>query len=107
MKPTDHVFLPEETVEQVSLIFKAVSDPSRIKILFLLSQEECSVNHLAEVLDISQSAVSHQLGYLRQLRLVKFRREGQTLIYSCSDDHVITLLLQAIAHAKHEGGRPR
>jgi ArsR family transcriptional regulator, zinc-responsive transcriptional repressor len=101
MNKNKHSFLSSETVESVSLIFKALADPTRIKILYLLSQEECSVNHIAEVLEMSQSAISHQLSMLRNLRLVKYRREGKTLLYSCDDEHVISLLMQAIHHSEH------
>src|SRR5690554_962248 len=101
MKTEDHSFLKSETIENVSRIFKVLADPTRIKILYLLSQEECNVNHIAEVLEMSQSAVSHQLSMLRNLRLVKYRREGKTLFYSCDDEHVISLLKQAIDHAEH------
>jgi ArsR family transcriptional regulator, zinc-responsive transcriptional repressor len=101
MKVEDHSFLKSETIENVSQIFKVLSDPTRIKILYLLSQEECNVNHIAEVLEMSQSAVSHQLSMLRNLRLVKYRREGKTLFYSCDDEHVISLLKQAIDHSEH------
>lgn len=101
MKINEHSFLKPETVEDVSQIFKALSDPTRIRILYLLSQEECSVNHLAELLVVSQSAVSHQLSLLRSLRLVKSRREGTSIIYSCDDSHVISLLSQAVSHSEH------
>jgi len=101
MNRSEHRFLPEEIVLNTSLIFKALADPTRIKILYLLSQEECSVNHIAEVLEMSQSAVSHQLSYLRNMKLITYRREGQTLIYTYKDEHVITLLRQAIEHATH------
>jgi len=101
MEAKDHSFLAPETVEDVSQIFKALADPTRIRILYMLSQEECSVNHLAEVLEISQSAVSHQLSLLRTMRLVKYRREGTTMMYSCDDSHVISLLKQAIHHCEH------
>lgn len=101
MDRSRHHFLSEETVLNTSLIFKALADPTRIKILYLLSQEECSVNHIAEVLEMSQSAVSHQLSYLRNMRLVTYRREGRTLYYTYKDEHVITLLKQAIEHAQH------
>lgn len=94
-----HVDLSPDTLEKVSTIFKALSDPTRIKILHLLSEEECSVMHMSEVLNLSQSAVSHQLSLLRNLRLVKFRREANTVYYSCDDEHVISLLKQAIQHA--------
>lgn len=94
-----HVDLSPDTLEKVSTIFKALSDQTRIKILHLLSEEECSVTHMSEVLNLSQSAVSHQLSLLRNLRLVKFRREANTVYYSCDDEHVISLLKQAIQHA--------
>ncbi|MVO99047.1 ArsR/SmtB family transcription factor [Paenibacillus lutrae] len=102
MESCDHTFLPPQTVDSVSQIFKALSDPSRIKILYLLSQEECSVNHIAELLNMTPSAVSHQLSLLKVLRLVKFRRDGKTLYYSCDDEHVLSLLKQTIQHIEHE-----
>lgn len=93
--------LDEETLFIVSQTFKALSDPTRIRILNLLCSAEHSVNELAERLDLGQSTVSHQLRFLKQLRLVKFRRAGTTLYYSKDDDHVINLLNQAIEHATH------
>ncbi len=101
MNSHEHSFLSPEIVENVAQIFKTLSEPTRIKILYLLSEEECSVNHIAEVLELSQSAVSHQLSMLRNLRLVKHRREGNTIIYCCDDSHVISLLKQAIHHSEH------
>lgn len=102
MKKDEHVFLSDETVEEASLIFKALADPTRIRLLFLLSEEECSVGHIAEVLGLSQSAVSHQLSLLRSLRLVKARREGRTIYYTCDDEHVVKLLHQTIHHVEHD-----
>ena len=101
MFANEHSFLSPEKILSVAQIFKALADPTRIKILYLLSQEECSVNHIVEVLEMSQSAVSHQLAFLRNIRLVKNRREGTTLFYSCDDEHVISLLNQALHHADH------
>lgn len=98
MKQHDHSFLPSDTVEEASRIFKALSDPTRIKILFLLSQEECPVHHITEVLNLTQSAVSHQLSFLRNLRLVKYRREGNTLYYTYDDEHVMAILNQVLSH---------
>lgn len=93
--------LDEETLFVVSQTFKALSDPTRIKILNLLCKEEYSVNDIAETLNLSQSSVSHQLRFLKNLRLVKFRREGTTIYYSEDDHHVMNLLRQAIEHATH------
>ncbi len=93
--------LDEETLFVVSQTFKALSDQTRIRILNLLCTEEHSVNEIAETLGLSQSSVSHQLRFLKNLRLVKFRREGTTLYYSEDDHHVMNLLKQAIKHATH------
>jgi len=102
MKQHGHSFLSPNTVDEASRIFKALADPTRIKILYLLSQEECSVNHMTEVLDMTQSAVSHQLSFLRNLRLVKYRREGNTFYYTYDDEHVITILNQVLSHIQCE-----
>ncbi|WP_419960293.1 ArsR/SmtB family transcription factor [Psychrobacillus sp. BM2] len=93
--------LDDETLFVVSQTFKALGDPTRIRILNLLCCEEYSVNDIAEALNLGQSTVSHQLRFLKNLRLVKFRREGTTLYYSSDDDHIMNLLHQAIDHAKH------
>lgn len=100
---TQHSFqdLDEETLFLVSQTFKAISDPTRIRILNLLYHKECSVNEIADLLQLKQSNVSHQLRFLKNLRLVKFRREGTTLYYSCDDDHVINMLEETIEHASH------
>lgn len=97
----DTIDLDEETLFVVSQTFKALSDPTRIRILNFLCSEEHSVNEIVEKLNLSQSSVSHQLRFLKNLRLVKFRREGTTLYYSNDDDHVMNLLQQAIDHATH------
>jgi ArsR family transcriptional regulator, zinc-responsive transcriptional repressor len=93
--------LDEETLFIVSQTFKALSDPTRIRILHLLAYREYSVNEIAETLELKQSTVSHQLRFLKNLRLVKFRREGTTLFYTQDDEHVMNLLEQTIEHATH------
>lgn len=95
-------FLEDNTVEEVARTFKALADPTRVRILYLLTQKECSVGKIVELLNMTQSAVSHQLSFLKNLRLVKARREGQSFIYSYDDEHVIELLKQMIEHAGHE-----
>lgn len=87
-------------VENVSTLFKAMGDPSRLKILWALEQEEMCVCDLAAYLGISESAVSHQLRLLRQLHLVKNRREGPVLYYRLNDDHVSKLLTIALEHSR-------
>lgn len=93
--------LDEEVLFRVSEIFKALSDPTRIRILHLLFEKEYSVNEIAKNLNLKQSTVSHQLRLLKSLRLVKNRREGTMVFYSYDDEHVINLLEQSIEHAKH------
>ncbi|WP_407272912.1 ArsR/SmtB family transcription factor [Radiobacillus sp. PE A8.2] len=93
--------LDEETLFVISQSFKALGDPTRIRILNLLFDTEYSVNEIAEYLNLRQSTVSHQLRFLKNLRLVKYRRAGTTLYYSHDDEHVINLLEQAIKHALH------
>lgn len=94
--------LDEETLFIVSQTFKALSDPTRIRILHLLGEKECNVSEIADELSLMQSTVSHQLRFLKNLRLVKFRRAGTTLYYSIDDEHVMTLLNQSIHHARHD-----
>lgn len=93
--------LDEETLFVVSQTFKALSDPTRIRILYLLFNKEYPVNEIAKTLNLQQSTVSHQLRFLKNLRLVKYRREGTTLYYSHDDDHVMNTLKQTIEHASH------
>lgn len=93
--------LDEETIFIVSQTFKALGDPTRIRILHLLFQNEYSVNGIAENLNLRQSTVSHQLRFLKNLRLVKYRREGTSLYYSHDDEHVMNVLNQTIEHACH------
>lgn len=93
--------LNEDTLFHVSQIFKALGDPTRIRILYLLFHEACSVNEIAEDLQLGQSTVSHQLRFLKNLRLVKYRRDGTTLYYSHDDEHVMDMLKQTLKHAAH------
>lgn len=99
-KVKENALSPEE-VSGLSETFKALGDQTRIKILHALSQHELCVCDIAEVVDISQSLVSHQLRVLRNLRLVRFRKEGKNVYYSLDDDHIINLFSQGLAHIRH------
>lgn len=94
--------LEEKTVQDLAEMFKVFGEPSRIKILHTLSQQEMCVCDLAEALNMNQSAISHQLRLLRNAKLVKFRKEGKEAWYSLDDDHVITLLCQGLEHITHK-----
>jgi len=87
-------------------IFSALADPTRVRILDALGIEELCVCDLAEISGISQSGVSHQLRMLRDLGIVRYRREGNRAVYHLADDHVRNLLAQGFEHAD-EGGDPR
>ena len=88
----------EEMLYDLADLFKEFSDTTRIKILYALMGSELRVADIAETVNASQSAVSHQLRILKQARLVKFQREGKSIIYSLSDDHVYTMLAQGMSH---------
>ncbi|HUS69191.1 MAG TPA: metalloregulator ArsR/SmtB family transcription factor [Anaerolineae bacterium] len=78
--------------------FKALSDPTRIKIICALAEWELCVGELGATLDMSESAVSHQLSFLRSMRIVKFRKEGRRVYYSVDDEHIEQLLSQRLEH---------
>ena len=88
----------EEMLYDLADLFKVFADTTRIKILYALMGGDMCVADLAEAVDVTQSAVSHQLRSMKQAHLVKFRREGKQIIYSLSDDHVYTMLAQGLTH---------
>lgn len=91
--------MPDETeLDSLAELFKVFGDPTRIRILFVLFEAEVCVCDLAKTLDMTQSAVSHQLRILKQSRLVKNRREGKSMFYSLADDHVRTMIAQGREH---------
>ena len=90
----------KQTLEQIAELFKGVCDPTRVHILSLLQQREQCVTEIAEAVELSQSAISHQLRMLKQMHLIKFRREGKNILYSLADDHVRTILKMGLEHVK-------
>ncbi len=78
--------------------FKIFGDPTRVRILYVLSQSQMCVCDIANLLQMGQSAISHQLRVLKQMRLVKSRREGKTVFYSLADGHIETILAQGMEH---------
>ncbi|XVK27093.1 metalloregulator ArsR/SmtB family transcription factor [Pectinatus frisingensis] len=93
--------LDNATTVRLSETFKLLGDPTRIKILTILSNDEMCVCDIAATLQMGQSAISHQLRLLRSARLVKFRREGKEAWYSLDDNHVVVLLNQGLQHILH------
>ena len=90
--------LPYTTLQNLAETFKVLGDPTRLNIIHLLSKEELCVCDLASLLGITNSLVSHQLRILRNLRLVKVRREGQKAFYSLDDDHIRHLFNEGLIH---------
>ena len=95
--------MPEETeLYDLAELFKVFGDSTRIRILFVLFEAEVCVCDLASALNMTQSAISHQLRILKQNKLVKSRREGKSVFYSLADDHVRTIINQGREHIEEE-----
>jgi DNA-binding transcriptional ArsR family regulator len=90
--------LSEEIILKLAETFKVLGDPTRIKIINALSNVELCVCDVSEHLEMSSSAVSHQLRVLRNLNLVKYRKEGRSVYYSLDDDHILQLFSQCLEH---------
>ena len=91
--------MPEdEILYDLAELFKLFGDSTRIKILYVLFESEMCVCDIAQLLHMTQSAISHQLRALKQSKLVKYRREGKTVFYSLADGHVRTIINQGMEH---------
>lgn len=91
----------EEEIYLLSNMFKALSDPTRLNIIYTLAKSPLCVHDISNVLDMSQSSISHHLKVLRDTRLVKFKKQGKLVIYSLDDDHVLTLFKEGLEHVRH------
>ena len=89
------------TVGLMAELFTALGDPTRIRLIYALSQSELCVHDLTTILEMNQSAISHQLRYLRNVRIVKRRKAGKTVFYSLEDAHVEQIFLQTLQHITH------
>ena len=89
------------TANRLGELFKALGDPTRLRIISLLLENELCVHTLEAALGMSQSAISHQLRVLRQLQLVRFRKEGRHVYYALDDEHVHGLVKQGLLHVEH------
>jgi DNA-binding transcriptional ArsR family regulator len=97
----DSYGLPAEMLGEVVDTFKALSDPTRAQLVYILTQGEYSVNELSDYVPVSASAVSHHLAKLRALGLVRASREGNQVFYSIDDSHVASLFREALYHLDH------
>lgn len=97
-----HSMISDEQAYDLAELFKALGDPTRIKIISALIDRELCVHDLTVLLGMGQSAVSHQLRYLRNMRIVKRRKEGKTVYYSLDDHHIEQIFLQTLDHLQHK-----
>lgn len=88
----------EEVLYDLAELFKVFGDTTRIKILYVLFEAEMCVCDIAQLLNMSQSAISHQLRVLKQAGLVKYRRDGKTVFYSLADTHIKAIMNQGLEH---------
>jgi ArsR family transcriptional regulator len=98
----NHQILPLETASFLADFFSAFSDTSRVRIISVLSCGEMNVGSIADAIGISESAVSHHLRSLRQLRIVKSRKKGRFVYYCLDDQHVIEIYNSGVQHVEHE-----
>lgn len=89
---------PEEDIYELASRFKAIAEPSRLKILLALEGGELCVEHITKAVDGNQSAVSHQLKTLKDSKIIKSRRSGKNILYSVSDEHVLKMIELAKEH---------
>ncbi len=92
---------PEEVLYDLAELFKVFGDTTRTRIIYALFEEEMCVCDIASLLDMTQSAISHQLRILKSARLVKYRREGKIVYYSLDDEHVKNIFDQGFNHINH------
>ena len=94
--------LDEHTAAHVAEIFRTFSDTSRVRILSVIVEKEMNISTLAKMVGITESAVSHHMRGLRQMRIVRARRNGKEVYYSMDDPHIITLFQQGVRHVQEE-----
>ncbi len=100
VKENTSLYLDEHTAAHVAELFRAFSDTSRVRILYALSIQEMNVGSLSKAVGVSESAVSHHLRGLRQMRLVVARRDGKEVYYHIDDEHIIALFGQGVSHVQ-------
>ena len=91
----------DKKLVQLADLYKVFGDPTRIRILYVLSRQDMCVQDIADTLSMTQRAISHQLRVLKQNFLVKNRRDGKTIYYSLDDDHVAMIMAQGLEHVGH------
>ncbi|CAM2907737.1 ArsR/SmtB family transcription factor [Erysipelothrix tonsillarum] len=100
IKAVQETLLAEDEYTDLSMLFKMFADPTRLRIFTVLSQQTVCVDDLAEILGMTQSAISHQLASLRKMNLVKSHKVGKNSYYQLADSHVMQIFSQALDHVK-------
>ena len=95
-------YLDEHTAAHVAELFRSFSDTSRVRILSVIIEQELNTSKLAELIGLTESAVSHHLRGLRQMRIVRARREGKEVYYSVVDSHIVELFQQGVRHVQEK-----
>jgi len=90
--------LDEHTAAHIAELFRSFSDTSRVRILYVITEQEMNTSGLAEMIGVTESAVSHHMRGLRQMRIVRARRDGKEVYYSVVDPHIIELFRQGVRH---------
>mgnify|MGYP003314950352 FL=1 len=99
---SDKIKISAQEIEELSQFYKIFGDPTRLRILHTLFGTEMCVGELAEKLSMEQSAISHQLRVLKQIKLVAARRDGKQMVYSLADDHIAQILMMGLEHIREE-----
>ena len=98
----DSLPLDEHSAAQIAELFRAFSDTSRVRIISVLIEQEMNTSNLAELIGLTESAISHHMRGLRQLKIVRARRDGKEVYYGVVDPHLIALFQQGVNHVKEE-----
>ena len=102
-----NLILDEHLAAHIAELFRAFSDTSRVRILSVIVEREMNISQLAELVGVTESAVSHHMRGLRQMRLVKSRRDGKEVYYSVDDPHIIALFQQGVRHVTENKSNQR
>jgi DNA-binding transcriptional ArsR family regulator len=98
--PTETSILDEHTAAHVAELFRTFSDTSRVRILSIIVEKEMNISALAELVGVTESAISHHMRGLRQMHIVRARRDGKEVYYSVDDPHIIALFQQGVRHVQ-------
>lgn len=101
MKINQHTVLSDEIAGQLAELFRSLSDPNRIRLISIMARGEINVGSLAQEVGISESSVSHHLRGLRQMRLVRARKDGRQVFYRLDDEHIADLYQRGLDHILH------